>query len=65
MLDVARHLLRANQHALDLRIAGGSEIRARVDVDLQARLREQLQRGLLQTAFGNSDAHLHRAISRP
>src|ERR1700739_92019 len=61
MLHVARHLLRTNQHAVDLRVSGGCEIRSAVGVRRQPRVLEQLQRRFLQTAFGNPDAHFHRA----
>src|SRR5215471_11430083 len=63
MLDITRHFLRANQHALDFRVAGRSEVRSRVRMDWQSRLRKQLERGFLQTAFGYSEADLHRACS--
>src|SRR6185437_10441948 len=60
VFDVAGHLLRANQHALDFRVAGRGEIRARTGVDFQAGVREERECGLLQAAFGNADAELHR-----
>ena len=58
--DVARHLLRANQHALDLRIVDGREVRARADVDVEARAREQLNRRVLQRALRNAELEFHR-----
>ena len=49
--DVARHLLRANQHAVDLRIVDGREVRPRARVDVESRAREELDRRVLQRAL--------------
>ena len=59
MLDVASHLLSANQHALDLRIIGRCKIGTRADVNLQASTRQHGQRGLLQAAFGDAQSKRH------
>ena len=45
--DVSRHLLRANEHALDLGVVDRGEIGARVDVDAEAGAREELHGRLL------------------
>ena len=49
--DVACHLLRANQHALDLGIVDGRKIRPRAHVDGEPRAREQLHGRVLQRSF--------------
>ena len=58
--DVARHLLRADQHALDLGIVDGREVRPRADVDVEAGAREQLHRRVLQRAFRDAELEFHR-----
>src|SRR5205814_9458884 len=63
MLDVSRHLLRPDQHALNFGIASRSKIRSRIRVDRQSRLRKKLQCRLLQTALWNSKLDFHHAIS--
>jgi hypothetical protein len=55
---VARHFLRADQHAVDLRVVDGGKVRARARVDVEARAPEQVNRGVLQRALG--DAELER-----
>jgi hypothetical protein len=60
--DVARHLLRADQHALDLGIVDRREVRARADVDVEAGAREQLNRRVLQRAL--RDAELRASWNR-
>ena len=59
VLHVSRHLLRANQHALDVGIGGARRVRPAVGVDVESGARKQLQRRLLQTAFGNANAQFH------
>jgi hypothetical protein len=59
---VARHLLSANQHALDLGIVDRGEVRARVDVDVEARTREELDRRILQRSLGESELQLHGIV---
>ncbi len=54
VLNVARHLLRADQHALDFLIIDGGKIRTRADTDFIARATKKLQRGFLQASFGQS-----------
>src|SRR5262249_35967096 len=54
--DVARHLLRADQHALDLRIVHGRKVRPRADVHREARTCKQLDRRVLQRAFRDAQA---------
>ncbi len=59
--DVARHLLRADQHALDLRIVDRREVRARAHVDVEAGPREQLNGRVLERAFRDAELQLHFA----
>ena len=47
MFNVPRHLLRANQHALDFRIASRCEVRTRIGVNGQTGLCKELQGGVL------------------
>ena len=58
--DVARHLLRADQHALDLGIVDRREVRPRADVDVEAGAREQLDGRVLQRAFRDAEFQFHR-----
>ncbi|MEZ5285185.1 MAG: hypothetical protein R2712_10325 [Vicinamibacterales bacterium] len=58
---VAGHLLRADQHALDLGVVDGGEVGARRDQHLEARPLEELDGGLLERALGNAEPQLHRA----
>src|SRR5919204_3606561 len=60
---VARHLLRPNQHALDLGIVDGGEVRPRADVDVEAGTREQLHRRVLQRSFWNPESELHGIVT--
>ena len=48
VLDVPRHFLRADQHALELGIVDSGEVRPAVDVQGEAGAREQLYRRVLQ-----------------
>ncbi len=59
VFDVPGHLLRPNQHALDIGIGRARGIRPAVGVDVESGARKQLQRRLLQTAFRNTNAQLH------
>src|SRR5262249_31082952 len=61
--EVARHLLRADQHAVDFRIVDRREVRARADVDVEAGAGEQLHRRVLERPFGNPELEFHRASS--
>ena len=58
MFDVARHLLRANEHALDLGIVDRWKVRAAVDIDVVTGAAEERDRGVLQTTFGNTETNL-------
>src|SRR3954470_738340 len=63
MLDVAGHLLRANEHAFDLRVVDRGEVGTPVCVDVKSGAREQRDGRVLQTAFGNAKADFHRFTS--
>jgi hypothetical protein len=54
VLDVAGHLLRADEHALDLHVVDGGEVAAAAGVDAPACALEESDGGVLQAAFGNS-----------
>ena len=51
VFDVARHLLGADQHALDLLVVNGGEVRAGVHGDLVSRTAKELERGFLQATL--------------
>ena len=53
---VARHLLRAHQHAGDFRIVDGGKVAARTYRDAPSGARKQLQRGILQAALGQAQS---------
>ena len=55
MIDIARHLLRANQHAFDLAIVDGWEIRPAIGVDVPARALEESDCRILKAALGNAE----------
>src|SRR6185369_8197036 len=59
MFDIARHLLRTNEHAFDLGVVGGWEVGATVGVDFEARGGEERDGGVLQAALGNAESELH------
>ena len=59
VFDVARHLLRADQHAFDFGIVNRRKIRAAAGGDLESGAAEQIDRGVFQTAFGNSEFEFH------
>ena len=56
--DVARHLLRADQHAVDFRIVDRREVRPRAGVDVEPGAREEVNRRVLQRAFRNPELDL-------
>src|SRR5262249_7449097 len=60
--DVARHLLRADQHAFDLAVVYRRKVRARADVDVEAGAREQLDRRVLQRALGDAELQPHARV---
>src|SRR5262249_4450717 len=57
--DVPRHLLRADQHALDFGIVDRREVRSRARVDGVAGARKQLHRRVLQRAFRDAESEFH------
>jgi hypothetical protein len=58
--DIARHFLRADQHALDLRIVDRRKVRSRVDAQDVAGALKQLDRRVLQRSLRNAQSQLHR-----
>src|SRR6202020_2765227 len=60
MLDVARHFLRTDEQAFNLRIVGCGKVGARTGVDAQTGASEQTECGFLQTSLGNAQTKLHR-----
>ena len=65
MIDVARHLLCANQHALDLGVVDGWKVAAAVGVDVPTGALEESDGRILQTAFGNAKTKLVSHGSTP
>src|SRR5271165_1440920 len=63
VLDVAAHLLRADETAVQLRIVYGRPVGARIARDLPPRLREKAARGVLQAALGQAQ-HQNRLLVR-
>ncbi len=61
VLDVARHLLRADQHAFDLGIVDRGKIRAAAGRDVEAGAAEQVDGRVLQAAFGDAEFQFHLA----
>ena len=59
VFDVARHFLRADEHALDFGIVDGGEIGAAAGGDLESGAAEQIDGGVFQAAFGNAELELH------
>ena len=55
LLDVARHLLRPDQDALDLGVVDGRVVRAARDLQVVPGLREERARGFLKTSLGQAD----------
>ena len=60
VFDVARHFLRTDEHALDLRIVDAGEIGAAGGGDLESGAAEEIDGGVFQAAFGNAEFELHR-----
>ena len=60
VFDVARHLLRADQHALDFGIVDAGEVGAAAGGDLEAGAAEEIDGGVFQAAFGNAEFEFHR-----
>src|SRR5208283_5508540 len=60
VIDIPGHLLRANQHALDLRIVDGRKVRPPVRKDPPAGALEQRDGGVLQASLGNPQPQLVR-----
>ena len=56
VIDVAGHLLGADQHALDLGVVDGGKVGAAVGVDVPAGALEESDGGILQAAFGNAES---------
>ena len=67
VVDVASHLLSANEHALDLGVVDGGEVGAAVGVDVPAGAFEEGDGRVLQAAFGNAEAKFlaHAFTSEP
>src|SRR5690349_8092295 len=63
MFDVTRHLLRTNQHALDLGIIRACAVRAAARVNVEAGACKQLQCRLLQAALRDAEPQLHARVS--
>ena len=59
VVDIASHLLRADQHAFDLRIVDGREVGAAAGGDVEAGPAEQIDGRVLQTALGNAEPQFH------
>ena len=53
--DVASHFLRAHEQAFDFRIVDGRNVAARADADFPARATEEIDRRVLQAAFGDAE----------
>ena len=60
--DVARHLLRADQHALDLGVVDRRKVRSRIDAQDVAGALKQLDRRVLQRSLRNAEPQLHRRL---
>ena len=56
VIDVARHLLRANQHALNLAVVDGGKVGAAIGVDVPSGALEERNGRILQAAFGNAES---------
>jgi hypothetical protein len=52
---IAGHFLRSDQHAVDLGIVDGREVRPRARVDVEPGAGEQLDRRILQRPLGDSE----------
>ena len=58
VVDVAGHLLSADEHALDLFVVDGGEVGAAVGVDVPAGALEEGDGGILERAFGDAETDL-------
>src|SRR5262245_62140318 len=63
--DIARHLLGADQHALDLRIIDRRKVRPRARVDVESGAGEELNGGVLQRPLGQSELQSWHQWSSP
>ena len=63
VLDIARHLLGADQHALDLGVVDRRKVRARVHVDVEPGAGEELNGGVLQRPLGDAELELHGIVT--
>src|SRR5438876_859984 len=59
---VAGHLLGADQHAFNLGVVHAGEIRPRADVQVEAGAREELDRRVLERAFGDAEFEFHVSL---
>src|SRR6185503_20603186 len=57
--NVARHLLRPDEHAFDLRIVDGGEVRARIQTNLKSGPVEQLNGRVLQRSLRYAQLEFH------
>jgi hypothetical protein len=64
VLDVASHLLRADEHALDLGVVDGGKVAAAAGVDVPAGAGEESEGGVLEAAFGDAEFELVRHCLR-
>ncbi len=62
VLDVARHLLGAHHHALDLRVVDGREVGALGHGDEEPRAAEEVDRRVLQAPLRQSELECHVAL---
>src|SRR6476469_10940405 len=59
IVHIPRHLLRANQHAFDLRVIDSRKVRPAAGRDIEAGAAEQINRRILEASFGNAKLELH------
>ena len=62
VLDVARHLLGAHHHALDLRVVDGGEVRAFRHRDQEPRAAEEVDRRVLEAPLRQAKLECHVAL---
>src|ERR1017187_10227096 len=55
VIDVTRHLLRANQHALDFAVVDGGEVGAAIGVDVPAGALEESNGCILKASLGDAE----------
>src|SRR5581483_5290544 len=65
VVNIARHLLCADQHALNLAVVDGREIRTAVGIDIPTRALEESNSGVLQTALRNAETKFFSHGSPP